>query len=118
MKLTAYENGTAIVEPSEYPVPSDGEVIVKIKACGVCGSDIPRVLHGKAYYYPIVVGHEFSGVVERADEPDLQGKRVCIFPILPCKTCAFCQKEQYANCVNYQKLKKYLFVRVLDLTIL
>lgn len=101
MKLTVYENRAVHVEPSEYPTLGEGEVIVKIKACGVCGSDIPRVLHGKAYYYPIVVGHEFSGVVDSANDPALQGKRVCVFPILPCKKCAFCQKEQYANCVNY-----------------
>ena len=62
MQITVYENGKIAVEKSAYPVLKSGEARIKIKACGICGSDVPRVFAGKSYYYPIVLGHEFSGV--------------------------------------------------------
>lgn len=101
MKLTVYEDGR--VCPKEAPVPSflEDEVLFRVKACGICGSDLPRVFSGKAYYYPIVLGHEFSGVVEDAADSSLVGGRYCVFPILPCGKCEFCRREQYANCVHY-----------------
>ena len=51
-------------EEVEKPVPRPDEVLVKISYCGICGSDMPRVLQGTAHYFPIILGHEFSGVVE------------------------------------------------------
>ena len=45
----------------EEPIPGPGEVKVKVRASGTCGSDIPRVLHNGVHFYPIVLGHEFSG---------------------------------------------------------
>ena len=101
MKLTIFEDGKLAVEPTGIPTYVDGEVVVKVKACGICGSDIPRVFNGKSYYYPIVLGHEFSGVVEKGKTEKWEGKRVCVFPILPCKECEYCKKEQYANCTHY-----------------
>ena len=47
----------------EEPTPGPGEVKVKVKCSGICGSDIPRVLHNGVHFYPIVLGHEFSGDV-------------------------------------------------------
>ena len=75
--------------------------VFEVKACGICGSDIPRVFSGASYFYPIVLGHEFSGIVKESTNPNLVGKRACVFPILPCGECEFCQKQQWANCVNY-----------------
>lgn len=100
MKLSIYENGYK-VEPSTKPTFEKDEVLLKIKSAGVCGSDIPRVFNGASYFYPIVLGHEFSGVIEDADDKTLIGKRVCVFPLLPCRKCEFCKKQQYANCVKY-----------------
>ena len=50
----------------EEPTPGPGEVKVKVKASGICGSDIPRVLNHGVHFYPIVLGHEFSGDVVEA----------------------------------------------------
>ena len=47
----------------EEPVPGPGEVKVRVMASGICGSDIPRVLNHGVHFYPIVLGHEFSGYV-------------------------------------------------------
>lgn len=101
MKLVINKDARISVEKSDRPVMKEGESIVKVKACGICGSDVPRVFANKAYFYPIVLGHEFSGIVEESENKDLIGKRVCVFPILPCGKCEFCQKEQYANCEHY-----------------
>lgn len=101
MKLTVFENGKLAVETAEIPATQEGEVLLRVKACGICGSDVPRVFSGKSYYYPIVLGHEFSGIVEQSCGGKWNGKRVCVFPILPCKKCEYCEKEQYANCVQY-----------------
>jgi len=101
MKLTVYEGGAVRPEPSEKPVARDGYCVFRVKACGVCGSDLPRVFMGRSYYYPIVLGHEFAGVVEDSTNPSLVGMRACIFPILPCGECEYCKREQYANCTHY-----------------
>ena len=52
----------------EEPQVTPGTVKVKVKASGICGSDIPRVLHNGVHFYPIVLGHEFSGDVVEVGE--------------------------------------------------
>ena len=52
----------------EEPQAGPGEVKVRVKASGICGSDIPRVLHNGVHFYPIVLGHEFSGDVVEVGE--------------------------------------------------
>lgn len=49
----------------DWPEPKTGssELKIKVKACGICGSDIPRVHGEEAHFFPIVLGHEFSGEV-------------------------------------------------------
>ncbi|MFZ4413580.1 MAG: galactitol-1-phosphate 5-dehydrogenase [Bacteroidales bacterium] len=79
------------------------EVLVKVKASGICGSDIGRGFAGKAYHYPLVMGHEFSGVVEQTFDGSKYkiGDKVAIFPLLPCKKCEACQTGDYAQCIDY-----------------
>lgn len=90
----------------EYPAPviSAGEVLVKVKATGICGSDIPRVLGDAAHSYPIVLGHEFSGEVVELGEGVTSikvGDRVAGVPLVPCLKCGDCQKGDYSLCKNY-----------------
>ncbi len=80
------------------------DVKIKVKASGICGSDIPRVLHNGVHFYPIVLGHEFSGdVVEvGADVTSVQiGDRVSGAPLLPCLQCEDCQNGNYSLCKHY-----------------
>lgn len=100
-RILILKNGESRIESCEYPLRQKDEAIVKVKACGVCGSDIPRIFQNRAYYYPIVIGHEFSGVVIGSDNPELNGAKVSVFPVLPCGECEFCKKDFYANCVHY-----------------
>lgn len=89
------------------PLPDAEEVLVKVKACGICGSDIPRIYQNGTHRMPLIPGHEFAGVVEavgkKADE-HLLNKRVGVFPLIPCKTCAACRRETYELCRNYDYL--------------
>ena len=55
-------------EDIDKPVPGKGEVLIKVKYTGICGSDIPRVNDGACHFYPNVLGHEFSGVIEAIGE--------------------------------------------------
>ena len=63
-------HGNEDIRYEEFPTPEvkPGTVKVRVKAAGICGSDIPRVLNNGAHYYPIVLGHEFAGVVEEIGE--------------------------------------------------
>lgn len=94
-------------EDTEQPEPAPGEVLVKVNACGICGSDIPRIYDTGAHRHPLIPGHEFSGRVETVGEgveTGWQGKRVGIFPLIPCKECTQCQKKRYEMCSNYNYL--------------
>ena len=101
MKCLIHQDGSVELTKSEKITPEEGWCAFDVKACGICGSDIPRVFAGTSYYYPIVLGHEFAGVVRDSQDPDLIGKRACVFPILPCGECEFCKKEQWASCTHY-----------------
>ena len=50
----------------EIPSLEEGWVLVKVKASGICSSDIPRIYKKGTYHFPTIPGHEFSGIVERA----------------------------------------------------
>lgn len=85
-------------------VQKQNEVLVQVKAAGICGSDIPRIYQTGTYHYPTIPGHEFAGVVEAVGEnvdPEWKGKRVGIFPLIPCHACAPCRAGQYEMCRNY-----------------
>lgn len=115
-------NGELSVEDSAMPVLGSDEVLVKVGACGACSSDVPRAFQGKAYHYPLVMGHEFAGeVVGVGTEAEfgLFGKLVTVFPLLPCFRCEPCLRKAYAQCVQYSyygsrcdgAFTKYLAVR-------
>ena len=101
MKCVIQSNGAIAVQESDIYSVTEEECLFEVKAAGICGSDIPRAFSNGAYFYPIVVGHEFSGVVKESMNCELVGKRACVFPILPCGKCKFCQAQQWASCINY-----------------
>lgn len=89
------------------PTPKAGEVLVAVKAAGICGSDIARIFKTGAYSHPLIPGHEFAGqVVELGDGVDEYwlGKRVGVFPLIPCHECGPCKEESYELCRNYSYL--------------
>jgi len=91
----------------DMPVAGNGEVLLKVMACGICGSDVPRIYKTGAHVHPLIPGHEFAGEVVdlglEADEKWL-GKRVGVFPLIPCGECGPCKKKRYEMCRNYSYL--------------
>lgn len=79
-------------------------ILLKIAACGICGSDIPRGFQHKAYHYPLVMGHEFSGLVveETSDSRYRKGDRVTVFPLIPTDPNEKAYRSgDYAMCNSY-----------------
>ena len=90
----------------DVPKPEGEQLLVKIGACGVCGSDLPRIYeHGTSSgIYPLTIGHEFAGtIVEAGDKADksLVGRRGAFFPLIPCRQCDPCLGGHYAMCEHY-----------------
>lgn len=99
--------GDIRLQDVEKPEPADGEVLVRVQAAGICGSDIPRIYQTGAYHHPLIPGHEFAGIVEQegaASGAQWVGKRVGIFPLIPCGACLPCSRKTYEMCQNYSYL--------------
>jgi len=99
-----YEPGDVRVEQVDVPTIGPRDLLVKVAACGVCGSDIPRMNFSGAYRYPLICGHEFSGhVVDAGAEVTgfSQGDLVTVPPLLPCRNCESCQAGQFSLCEDY-----------------
>lgn len=98
--------GNEDIRYDEYPTPEvkPGTVKVKVRATGICGSDVPRVLHNGAHFYPVVLGHEFSGDVVEIGEGVTNvkvGDTVSGAPLVPCLKCSDCQNGNYSLCKHY-----------------
>ncbi len=95
------------LEEMEIPELQEGWSLVKVHNVGICGSDIPRIYQTGAHRHPLVPGHEFAGeVVEKCASGEIKtiGRRVGIFPLIPCGECPQCKKKQYEMCQNYDYL--------------
>ncbi|TGL53252.1 alcohol dehydrogenase [Leptospira meyeri] len=97
MKAAVLPQGSRTLEIQDLDLPSllPNQVKIKVKACGICGSDIHLVLHGKmkATYTPCVPGHETSGVVEEVGEQVTRfkkGDRVVVSAGTSCGKCKHC----------------------------
>ncbi len=91
-------------EDIEKPKAEPGKVVVKVKYTGICGSDVPRVNGDACHYYPNVLGHEFSGVVDEVGEGVTKlkkGDKVAGIPLVPCMKCDDCLKGNYSLCKHY-----------------
>lgn len=97
-----------LVRVEERPAPqiqAADDVLVRVVCSGLCGSDIPRIFAQGAHYYPITLGHEFSGYVEACgtEVTNLEvGDAVACVPLLPCFSCPECEKGYYSLCKQYQ----------------
>ncbi|EHW1226014.1 TPA: alcohol dehydrogenase catalytic domain-containing protein [Escherichia coli] len=106
MKLVVNDTD-GIVRVAESVIPEikhQDEVRVKIASSGLCGSDLPRIFKNGAHYYPITLGHEFSGYIDAVGSgvDDLHpGDVVACVPLLPCFTCPECLKGFYSQCAKY-----------------
>jgi Zn-dependent alcohol dehydrogenase len=92
------------VEELRDPRPKPGEVLVRVRACGVCHTDL-HVIKGEVKFpTPCVLGHEISGVVEEvgAGVDGLRpGQAVACAFIMPCGTCFYCVRREEDLCERF-----------------
>ena len=99
-----YANDDIRFSDYEEPKVKQGYVKVKVQASGICGSDVPRVLHNGSHFYPIILGHEFSGHIVEIGEGVTTlniGDHVSGVPLIPCQKCDDCQNGNYSLCKHY-----------------
>lgn len=99
-----YTPGDIRLENVAKPIPKANEVLLRVAAVGVCGSDLPRMLIKGAHKMPIICGHEFSGHIEELGTTVtgfVKGDLVTVSPMLPCGTCDQCATGNFSRCRNY-----------------
>ena len=108
-------NTPLVVEDIPVPQPKAGEVLVKVRACGVCHTDLHVVKGEVQFPMPCVLGHEISGTVA-ALGPGVAGlnagQRVIAGFIMPCGTCYYCVRGQDDLCETffaYNRLRGTLY---------
>jgi len=102
-------HGIGDLRYEDWPMPKlrPGWALVKVSAAGICSSDIPRIFEKGTYHFPTIPGHEFCGQVEAVEDSSDSswvGKRVGVFPLIPCRKCSSCRKGQYETCEHYNYL--------------
>jgi L-iditol 2-dehydrogenase len=95
-----------IVRVEEVPVPEvgEGEVLIKVAACGVCGTDIKKIFH-RYVEPPQILGHELAGTVVALGRGVTKwklGDRVMSFHHIPCGACFYCEKRLFSQCKQYK----------------
>jgi L-iditol 2-dehydrogenase len=95
-----------VVRVEEVPVPEvgDGEVLIKVAACGICGTDIKKIFQ-RYVEPPQILGHELAGTVVavgRGVERWTPGDRVMSFHHTPCGRCFYCEKRLFSQCKQYK----------------
>jgi len=100
MKISLWHNNRDIrIQDAPVPEPGPGEVLLKVMACGICGSDVvewyrlPRA--------PLIQGHEVGARVEKVGPGVLRfkpGDRVMAAPKVPCLKCAYCRDGHFPQC--------------------
>ena len=95
-----------VVRVEEVPVPEVGpyEVLIKVAACGICGTDIKKIFQ-RYVEPPQILGHELAGIVV-AIGPGVTkfapGDRVMSFHHIPCEKCFYCERRLFSQCKQYK----------------
>lgn len=107
MKAAVYR-GVNDVRLEEVPVPEigPGELLVRVHTCGICGTDLKKILTG-SHSGPRIFGHETSGVVAKVGAGVREyaaGDRITVFHHIPCRECYYCRHKTFAQCKTYKKV--------------
>jgi L-iditol 2-dehydrogenase len=106
MRAAVYRGkGRVIVEDVPVPGIAAGEVLIRVAACGICGTDIKKIEHGFVAP-PQIFGHEVSGTVVAVGAGVTRwklGDRVMSFHHIPCGACFYCERRLHSQCALYKK---------------
>lgn len=103
MKAVLLEDCKVVIKDIEVPKLQEGDVLVKMKACGLCGTDLEKISCQYVASQPIL-GHEPTGIVEESTVDWLKkGDRVFAHHHVPCYECYYCRKGSPTMCPYYRK---------------
>ena len=108
------DKGKVELGEREQPEAGKGQVLIKVKHCGICGSDVHNYIEGRTgkriIHFPFILGHELAGEIVEVGEGVKKlsvGDRVCVEPGVPCGTCSYCRKGEYNLCPDMRFLAAY-----------
>lgn len=103
MRFASAKDGVVAIEEMETPKLNNGDILIKMKACGICGSDLEKV-YGSYGMASKRIGHEISGeIVETQSDKFAVGDKVFVHHHVPCYNCYYCNHGDYVLCTEYQK---------------
>ena len=107
MRAAVYR-GINDVRVETVPVPKigRGEVLIRVAACGVCGTDLKKI-HTGSHSAPRIFGHETAGTIAALGEGVENfsvGDRVIVYHHTPCGHCYYCRKKTFAQCNDYKRV--------------
>ena len=88
-----------------------GSSLVKVKSCGLCGSDMHKLtskIDPSRYLSNFILGHEISGIVVKSQDKNLINKKVAVNPLIKCGVCSSCVKKNEELCLNLKSIGKEL----------
>jgi L-iditol 2-dehydrogenase len=107
MRAAVYRGDSLVsVEKVSTPTVGEGEILIRVEACGVCHTDLKKIEYN-LLAPPRIYGHETAGVVAAVGGKVTKyqlGDRVIVFHHIPCGTCFYCQRKLYAQCPVYKKV--------------
>jgi len=98
--------GRVTVESVPIPEIGEGELLFRVAACGICGTDIKKIHHG-FIAPPQILGHELAGTIVklgRGVRKFKPGDRVVSFHHIPCGSCFYCERKLFSQCAGYKKV--------------
>jgi len=109
MKVAMYYNNNDVrIEKMPIPEINDNELLVKVQACGICGSDVMEWYRLKKA--PRVLGHEMAGDIVKVGKNVKKfkvGDRIFVSHHVPCNTCSFCKNDQHTICETLHSTNFY-----------
>lgn len=106
MRAAVYR-GPSRISLETVPVPEilDGEILLRVHTCGICGTDLKKIEHGLVPP-PRIFGHEIAGTVVKVGKKATRfkvGDRVTTHHHIPCRKCFYCQKKLFSQCNFYRR---------------
>jgi L-iditol 2-dehydrogenase len=107
MRAAVYR-GESVVSVDEVATPliGEGEILIRVEACGVCHTDLKKIEYN-LLTPPRIYGHETAGIVAAVGNKVTKfapGDRVIVFHHIPCGDCFYCTRKLYAQCPVYKKV--------------
>jgi L-iditol 2-dehydrogenase len=102
-----YSVGDLRLEQAPTPEPGPGQALIRVRACGICASDVARIFETGTYRFPLIPGHEIAGEVERVGSGTrgiAPGTRCTVYPLIRCGVCESCRAGLPNLCDTYDYL--------------